>query len=62
MDIYGRRPKLDLFYMLNHWSTLSRYLDEGFVKPDNNKAEQHIQSIALGRKIIYPSARIAVVM
>ena len=39
-----------LFYMLNHWSALNRYLDEGFLKPDNNKAEQHIRPIALGRK------------
>ena len=26
------------------------YLEEGFLKPDNNKAEQHIRPIALGRK------------
>lgn len=39
-----------LFYMLNHWDALNRYLDEGFLKPDNNKAEQHIRPIALGRK------------
>jgi len=39
-----------LFYMLNHWESLNRYLDEGFLKPDNNKAEQHIRPVALGRK------------
>jgi hypothetical protein len=39
-----------LFYMLNHWEALNRYLDEGFLKPDNNKAEQHMRPIALGRK------------
>lgn len=39
-----------LFYMLIHWESLNRYLDEGFLKPDNNKAEQHIRPVALGRK------------
>ena len=39
-----------LFYLLNHWESLNRYLDEGFLKPDNNKAEQHIRPVALGRK------------
>jgi transposase len=39
-----------LFYMLNHWEALNRYLDEGFLKADNNKAEQHIRPVALGRK------------
>ena len=37
-------------FMLNHWPALNRDLDEGFLKPDNNKAEQHIRPIALGRK------------
>ena len=39
-----------LFYVLNHWDALNRFLDEGFLKPDNNKAEQHIRSVAVGRK------------
>jgi len=39
-----------LYYMLNHWDALNNYLEEGFLKPDNNKAEQHIRPVALGRK------------
>ena len=37
--------------MLNHWQTMNRYLDEDFLKPDTNKAKQHIWPIALVRKI-----------
>lgn len=47
-------PKSQLYkalnYPLNQWYGLITYLDEGYLMMDNNKAEQHIQPIALGRK------------
>lgn len=39
-----------LNYMLNQWCGLTTYLDEGYLMMDNNKAEQHMRPIALGRK------------
>jgi len=36
--------------MLNQWYGLTTYLDEGYLMMDNNKAEQHIRPVALGRK------------
>ena len=39
-----------LFEILNHCKALNRFLDEGFLKPDNNKTAQHIRPAALGRK------------
>jgi hypothetical protein len=42
------RKALD--YALNQREALSRYLDEGRLKPDNNTAENAIRPLALGRK------------
>lgn len=39
-----------LRYPLNHWSQLSRYLDDGEVAIDNNRAENAIRPVAVGRK------------
>ena len=39
-----------LYYLVKHWYSLTRYLEEGYLKPDNNKAEQHMRPIALGRR------------
>lgn len=37
-------------YTLNQWDGLRRYLDDGRLMPDNNKAERALRGIALGRK------------
>ncbi|VAW74848.1 hypothetical protein MNBD_GAMMA12-1142 [hydrothermal vent metagenome] len=39
-----------LYYMIKHWNSLSRYLEEGYLKHDNSKAEQHMRPIALARR------------
>ena len=37
-------------YTLNHWSALTRYLDDGAVPIDNNHLERQIKPWAMGRK------------
>jgi len=37
-------------YALNHWTALTRYLDDGILDIDNNAAEQALRGIAIGRK------------
>lgn len=37
-------------YMINHWTALTRFLDDGRLGPDNNHCEQQIRAIALGRR------------
>jgi transposase len=37
-------------YMLNQWSRLERYTENGFLEIDNNLMENQIRPIALGRK------------
>ena len=37
-------------YTLNEWEKLVRYLDDGFLKPDNNLAENAIRPFVVGRK------------
>jgi transposase len=37
-------------YSLNHWTALTRFLDDGRLAPDNNLCEQQLRDIALGRK------------
>jgi transposase len=37
-------------YALNEWSKLLRYLDEAFLTPDNNAAENAIRPFVVGRK------------
>ena len=36
-------------YSLNRWAALTRYLDDGTLPPDNNRVENLIRPIALGR-------------
>lgn len=36
-------------YMLNHWSALNRYLDDGRLEIDNNAVERAIRPVAQGR-------------
>ncbi len=37
-------------YCLNHWTALTRFVDDGRVGLDNNTCEQQLRDIALGRK------------
>jgi transposase len=37
-------------YALNHWSALTRFLDDGRLSLDNNLCERQLRDIALGRK------------
>ncbi|WP_406699172.1 IS66 family transposase [Singulisphaera sp. Ch08] len=37
-------------YMKNHWEALKRYTSSGYLSIDNNVAEQHMKTIATGRK------------
>jgi len=37
-------------YALNHWSALTRFLDDGRIEVDNNTAERALRSVAVGRK------------
>jgi len=48
IDAALQKSPLDkaIFYMLNHLDSLNRSLNEGFLKQDNNKAEQHIRPVA----------------
>jgi transposase len=52
---YGQTPPQGLLgkaiaYALNHWDKLVRYLDNGFITPDNNMAENAIRPFVVGRK------------
>jgi transposase len=37
-------------YVQNHWDALIRYASSGYLAIDNNVAEQHMKTIAIGRK------------
>jgi transposase len=37
-------------YALNHWAALTRFLEDGRLKLDNNTVEQQLRDIAVGRK------------
>jgi transposase len=37
-------------YLLNHWTALTRFLDDGRLSPDNNLCESQLRDIALGRR------------
>lgn len=39
-----------IFYVLNHWQALTNYLKDGQLEIDNNKIENLIRPLALGRK------------
>jgi len=47
-------PKSDLRkalnYLKNHWTELTRYIDDGKLPMDNNECEQLMRQVALGRK------------
>ena len=37
-------------YFVNHWSALTRFLEDGRLDPDNNVCEAQLRDIALGRR------------
>jgi transposase len=37
-------------YAINHWTALTRFLEDGRLAPDNNICERQLRAIALGRK------------
>lgn len=37
-------------YSLNHWTALTRFLEDGRISPDNSLCEQQMRAIAQGRK------------
>lgn len=37
-------------YFVNHWTALTRFLEDGRLDPDNNVCEAQLRDIALGRK------------
>jgi transposase len=37
-------------YALNHWTALTRFIEDGRVSLDNNHVEQQLRDVALGRK------------
>jgi transposase len=37
-------------YMLDHWSGLTRFVDDGRIEPDTNIVERPIRSIAIGKR------------
>jgi transposase len=39
-----------MYYVLNHWESLTNYLKDGQLEIDNNKIENLIRPLALGRK------------
>ncbi len=42
-------------YALRNWDALTRYTEEGRLKPDNNGAELALRPIVLGRNYVEPS-------
>ena len=52
--VAGENPKSDLRaaarYPLNHWTALTRFLDDGVLALDNNLCELPIRSLAVGRR------------
>jgi len=54
-DIYPRTPPEGLLgkaisYTLRQWDRLTRYIENGFLRPDNNLAENAIRPFVVGRK------------
>ena len=39
-----------LGYIKNHWRALNRYLEDGLLNIDNNRAEYQLRAVAVGRK------------
>jgi hypothetical protein len=39
-----------IFYALERWSALTRFIDDGRIEMDNNAAERALRAVAVGRK------------
>jgi transposase len=39
-----------IFYALERWSALTRFVDDGGIEMDNNAAERALRAVAVGRK------------
>jgi transposase len=52
--VTGAFPKSDfaeaIRYMTNHWAALNRYVEDGRIPIDNNRVEQLMKQVAMGRK------------
>ncbi|SAX11487.1 transposase [Klebsiella pneumoniae] len=40
-------------YVLNQWSDLCYYCDDGLAEPDNNTVEQALRAVCLGKNYIF---------
>jgi len=50
-DVLPKSPiNAAIGYVQNHWEALIRYASSGYLAIDNNLAEQHMKTIATGRK------------
>ena len=50
-DVLPKSPiNAAIGYVQNHWEALIRYAGSGYLAIDNNVAEQHMKTIATGRK------------
>ncbi len=50
-DVLPKSPiNAAIGYVQNHWEALIRYASSGYLAIDNNVAEQHMKTIATGRK------------
>ena len=49
-----------LTYLLNQWTALSRFLEDGRLLLDNNDCERALRHVAVGRKIIFLRDRMPV--
>lgn len=53
-NVSGALPKSDFVeavrYMTNHWDALNRYVEDGRIPIDNNRVEQLMKQVAMGRK------------
>ena len=48
--LYGGALAKAFTYLRNQWPKLERFLEDGRLQLDNNRAERHIRPIAMGRK------------
>jgi transposase len=53
-NVTGALPRSDfaeaIRYITNHWDALSRYTEDGRIPIDNNRVEQLMKQVAMGRK------------
>ncbi len=53
-NVTAALPKSDfaeaIRYITNHWESLNRYVEDGRIPIDNNRVEQLMKQVAMGRK------------